>query len=248
MSPVLQARGLRKRYGATEVLRGVDLSVRAGERLALIGPNGAGKSTLFKLLAGEQRCSAGQVWLHGRRIDGLPPQRISQLGLARGFQHSSHFPRLSVLDNLLCALLWPLGYRQAFWRRLSQAHDARAQAEAMLERVGLQARRDWPAGQLSYAEQRALELGMSFAGGAGVVLLDEPTAGMSREETQRCMALIRSLSAGRTLLMVEHDMNVVFGLAERVAVLVEGELLACASPEEVRADPRVQRAYLGAPA
>lgn len=245
MSAALQVCGLRKHYGATEVLRGVDLAVRRGERMALIGPNGAGKSTLFKLVCGEQPCSAGEVWLHGRRVDGLPPQRISRLGLARGFQLSSHFPRLSVFDNLRCALLWPLGYRYAFWRGLGRAHGANARAEAMLERVGLQAQRDRPAGQLGYAEQRALELGMSFAGDAGVVLLDEPTSGMSREETARCVQLIRELAQGRTLLMVEHDMGVVFDLAERVAVLVDGELLACDTPAAVRADPRVQRAYLG---
>lgn len=244
--PVLEIRGLAKRFGRTEVLREVTLSVARGERLALIGPNGAGKSTLFNLLSGREAPSAGEVWLEGRRIDGRPPQEISRLGLARSFQVSHLFAHLSAFDNLRCAMLWSAGQRYSFWRPLSRLRELNARAEALLERLGLRQRRDDSAASLSYAEQRALEIGVTVAGGAGVILLDEPTAGMSRSETARCVELIRELTAGRTLLMVEHDMGVVFELADRIAVLAQGELIACGTPAQVHADARVQQAYLGA--
>ena len=244
-TPALELRRLGKRFGHTEVLRGVDLHVAPGERLALIGPNGAGKSTLFQLASGGLAPSTGQVWLQGRRIDGLAPFEIYRRGLARSFQITSLFPRLSVYDNLRCAVLWNLGHRYSFWRRLSGLHDANRRTEELLHLLGLDAWAGVPAGQLSYARQRALEIGVTVAGDAQVVLLDEPTAGMSRAETTQFVGLIRSLTAGRTLLLVEHDMGVVFELADRIAVLVRGELLTVDTPAAVRADPRVRQAYLG---
>ena len=244
--PALDIRGLSKNFGRTEVLRDLSLALRPGERVAVIGPNGAGKSTLFNLISGRDRPSAGAVWLQGRRIDGLPPYRISRLGLARSFQISNLFPRLSTFDNLRCAVLWSLGYRYSLWRRLARLRDANERTEALLQQLRLQHRRDLPAAQLSYAEQRALEIGITVAGGASVVLLDEPTAGMNRSETAHCIELIRTLTEGRTLLLVEHDMGVVFGLADRIAVLAQGELIAFDTPDAVRADARVQQAYLGA--
>ncbi len=244
--PALDIRGLAKKFGRTEVLRDVNLALRPGERVAVIGPNGAGKSTLFNLISGRDRPSAGSVWLRGQRIDGLRPHQISRLGLARSFQISNLFPRLSTLDNLRCAVLWSLGYRYSLWRRLARLRDVNARAEALLQQLRLQSRRDLPAAQLSYAEQRALEIGVTVAGGAGVVLLDEPTAGMNRSETAHCVELIRTLTEGRTLLLVEHDMGVVFGLADRIAVLAQGELIAFGTPADIRADARVQQAYLGA--
>ena len=243
---VLAVEGLSKRFGRIEVLREVTLSITRGERVALIGPNGAGKSTLFNLLSGREAASAGRIWLEGRRIDGLRPHQISRLGLARSFQVSHLFPRLSVFDNLRCAMLWSLGLGYSCWRPLSRLRELNRRAEALLARLQLGSRRDEAAANLSYAEQRALEIGVTVAGGADVILLDEPTAGMSRSETARCIELIRDLSAGKTLLMVEHDMGVVFGLADRIAVLAQGELIAFGSPAEVRADARVQQAYLGA--
>ncbi len=243
---VLAVEGLSKRFGRIEVLREVTLSITRGERVALIGPNGAGKSTLFNLLSGREAASAGRIWLAGRRIDGLRPHQISRLGLARSFQVSHLFPRLSVFDNLRCAMLWSLGLGYSCWRPLSRLRELNRRAEALLARLQLGSRRDEAAANLSYAEQRALEIGVTVAGGADVILLDEPTAGMSRSETARCIELIRTLSAGKTLLMVEHDMGVVFGLADRIAVLAQGELIAFGSPAEVRADARVQQAYLGA--
>ena len=244
--PVLVVEGLAKRYGGTEVLREVSLSVARGERVALIGPNGAGKSTLFNLISGRDLPSAGSVTLDGRRIDGLAPQQISRLGLARSFQVSHLFPRLSAFDNLRCAMFWSSGQRYRFWRQLTRLRELNRQADELLERLGLSGRRDIPAAELSYAEQRVLELGVTVAGDASLILLDEPTAGMSRSETERCVGLIRDLTAGRTLLMVEHDMGVVFELADRIAVLAQGQLLAFGTPEQVRADRQVQQAYLGA--
>ena len=243
---VLAVEGLSKRFGRVEVLREVTLSIARGERVALIGPNGAGKSTLFNLLSGRESASAGRIWLEGRRIDGLRPHQISRLGLARSFQVSHLFPRLSVFDNLRCAMFWSQGLGYSGWRPLSRLRELNRRAEALLERLQLESRRDLAAANLSYAEQRALEIGVTVAGGAQVILLDEPTAGMSRSETERCIELIRDLSAGKTLLMVEHDMGVVFGLADRIAVLAQGELIAFGTPAEIRADVRVRQAYLGA--
>ena len=245
MTPALELRGLHKRFGSTEIIRGVDLAVKAGERVAIIGPNGAGKSTLFHLISGRFAPSQGEILLHGRPIHGLAPYRIARQGLARSFQVSNLFPRLSAFENIRCALLWSLGYRYAFWKFLSRLHDANERADEVLEMIQLQRRRDVPAASLSYAEQRALEIGITIAGGAGVVLLDEPTAGMSQSETAHFVELIRRVTEGRTLLTVEHDMGVVFGLADRIAVLVYGEVIAFDTPEAVRADRRVQEAYLG---
>ena len=243
----LELRDVRKSFGRTEIIRGASLKVNAGERVALIGPNGAGKSTLFNLVSGRFAPSSGEILLDGRRIDGAAPHCINRQGLARSFQVSNLFTRLSVFENLRCAVLWSLGYRYAFWRFLSSLHDANERAEELLAMLHLERRRDVLAMNLTYAEQRALEIGLTIAGGADVVLLDEPTAGMSKSETRRFVQLIRDATAGKTLLTVEHDMGVVFGLADRIAVLVYGEVIAFDTPEAVRADPRVQEAYLGVP-
>jgi branched-chain amino acid transport system ATP-binding protein len=241
----LELRDVRKRFGKTEIIRGASLQVRAGERVAIIGPNGAGKSTLFNLISGRFAPSSGEILLDGARIDGAPPHRINRQGLARSFQVSNLFTHLSVFENLRCAVLWSLGYRYAFWRFLSSLRDANERAEAVMAMLQLDRRRDVLAMNLTYAEQRALEIGLTIAGGADVLLLDEPTAGMSKSETRRFVQLIRDVTAGKTLLTVEHDMGVVFGLADRIAVLVYGEVIAFDTPEAVRADPRVQEAYLG---
>ena len=241
----LELRGVTKRFGKTEIIRGVDLAVKAGERVAVIGPNGAGKSTLFNLISGRFAPSAGEILLGGQRIDGLRPYEINRRGLARSFQVSNLFNRLSVFENLRCAVLWGLGYRYAFWRFLADARDANERAEQVLNMIRLQRRRDVLAMNLTYAEQRALEIGITIAGGSNVILLDEPTAGMSHSETSQFVELIREVTVGRTLLTVEHDMGVVFGLADKIAVLVYGEVLAFDVPEAVRADPRVKEAYLG---
>jgi branched-chain amino acid transport system ATP-binding protein len=244
----LELRALRKKFGATEIIRGVDLAIAPGERHALIGPNGAGKSTLFNLVSGRFSPSGGQVLLNGADITGRKPYEINRLGLARSFQITNIFHRLSVFENLRCALLWSQGYRYSFWQRLNGLTDVEERAEAVLDRIGLRRRRKQAAGLLTYAEQRALELGITIAGGANVILLDEPTAGMSRSETAHAVALIRDVTASKTLLMVEHDMSVVFGLADRISVLVYGQVIASGSPAEIRADARVKEAYLGSQA
>ena len=241
----LELKDLRKSFGKTEIIRGADLAVRAGERVAIIGPNGAGKSTLFNLISGRLVPSSGEVLLHGQRIDGKKPFDINRMGLSRSFQITNIFPKLSVFENLRCAVLWKLGYRYSFWRFLSGLHDANARADELLRMTQLERKRDVLAVNLPYAEQRALEIGVTIAGGADVILLDEPTAGMSKSETRHFIDLIRQVTAGKTLLTVEHDMGVVFGLADKIAVVVYGEVIAFDTPEAVRANARVQEAYLG---
>ena len=237
---------VRKNFGATEIIRGVDLDIRSGERHCIIGPNGAGKTTLFNLISGRFPISSGRITLHDRRIDTLPPHEINRLGLSRSFQITSIFPRLSVFENLRCALLWSMGYKYSFWNPLWRQQRLNEKAEFLLEDLNLVGRRDVPAGLLSYAEQRALEIGMTIAGGASVILLDEPTAGMSNTETDYAMDLIRRVTEGKTLLMVEHDMKVVFDLADTITVLVYGQVIASGAPRDVRASKAVQEAYLGA--
>jgi branched-chain amino acid transport system ATP-binding protein len=244
-APALGLQALHKRFGTTKVVCGVDLCVQAGERVALIGPNGAGKSTLFNLISGHARPSSGFVHLHGRSITGLQPFAIARLGLARSFQISNLFPQLSVYENLRCSVLWSLGYGYTFVRLLGSLREATARTDALLERVGLTAQAQTTSAHLPYAQQRALELGITLGSGADVVLLDEPTAGMNRAEAAHFTALIRSATAGKTLLLVEHDMDVVADLADKIAVLVQGRIIAFGPPQAVRADPAVQAAYLG---
>lgn len=241
----LELRDLRKSFGKTEIIRGANLQVRAGERVAIIGPNGAGKSTLFNLISGRFAPSSGEVLLHGQRIDGKEPYEINRAGLSRSFQITNIFPKLSVFENLRCGVLWSMGYRYTFLRFLSRMDDVNERAKQLMEQIGLQKKRDELAVNLTYAEQRALEIGITIAGGADVILLDEPTAGMSNSETGRFINLIREVTQGKTLLTVEHDMGVVFGLADKIAVVVYGEVIAFDTPEKVRANVRVQEAYLG---
>lgn len=245
MSAALELRDVGKSFGKTEIINGVNLAIERGERHAIIGPNGAGKSTLFNLISGRFPVSAGRIFLNGEDITGLAPYQVNRKGLSRSFQVTNIFHRLSVFENMRCAVLWPLGYRYSFWHRLNGLAGARARTEEIMEAIGLARRRDTLAGVLSYAEQRALEIGITIAGGAQVILLDEPTAGMNRTETAQAIELIRSVTDGKTLVMVEHDMNVVFGLADRVSVLVYGEVIATDVPETIRANPAVQEAYLG---
>ena len=241
----LELKDVRKSFGKTEIIRGVNLSVLAGERVAVIGPNGAGKSTLFNLISGRFGPSSGEILLRGQRIDHKKPYEINRMGLSRSFQITNIFPKLSVFENLRCSVLWSLGYKYTFLKFLSGLKDANERAEELLEMIALEKRRDALAMNLTYAEQRALEIGITIAGGAEVILLDEPTAGMSKSETARFISLIRKVTEGRTLLTVEHDMGVVFGLADKIAVVVYGEVLAFDTPEAVRANAPVQEAYLG---
>jgi branched-chain amino acid transport system ATP-binding protein len=241
----LELKDLRKSFGKTEIIRGVNLAVTAGERVGIIGPNGAGKSTLFNLISGRFAPSSGEVLLNGQRIDGKKPFEINRAGLSRSFQITNIFPKLSVFENLRCGVLWSLGYRYSFLKFLANLDDANERTEELMRMIKLDKKRDVLGINLTYAEQRALEIGITIAGGANVILLDEPTAGMSRSETSRFISLIKEVTVGKTLLTVEHDMGVVFGLADRIAVVVYGEVLAFDVPEAVRANPLVQEAYLG---
>ena len=241
----LSLNDVRKKFGQTAIINGVNLDIRKGERHAVIGPNGAGKSTLFNLISGRFPVSSGSIKLHGEEITKLPTYQINRRGLSRSFQVTNIFAKMSVYENIRCAVLWSQGYKYSFWHRVSKLREVHARSEEILESINLSHRRDSLAGLLSYAEQRALEIGVTIAGGAEVILLDEPTAGMSHSETDLAVALIRKVSEGKTLVMVEHDMGVVFNLADRISVLVYGEVIATGKPEEIRANPRVQEAYLG---
>lgn len=244
--PALAIDDLHKSFGKAEIIRGVDLSIGKGERHAIIGPNGAGKSTLFNLITGRFPPTSGKVSLHGQDLAGLAPFQINRMGLSRSFQITNIFPKMTVFENVRCSLLWAKGYKYSFWNLVSKSRDLTEAADAILEQINLSARRDLPAGVLSYAEQRALEIGITIAGGADVIMLDEPTAGMSHSETDYIVELIRTVTENKTLIMVEHDMGVVFGLADFISVLVYGEIIATGRPEEVRANAKVQEAYLGA--
>ncbi|WP_299197199.1 ABC transporter ATP-binding protein [uncultured Tateyamaria sp.] len=245
MSAALELDGLKKSFGQTEIIRGVDLSIGKGERHAIIGPNGAGKSTLFNLITGRFPQTEGAIRLHGQDLAGKAPFEINRMGLSRSFQITNIFPKMTVFENVRCSLLWSMGYRYNFWSMVGRSRALTEGTDEILDQINLTARRDLPAGVLSYAEQRALEIGITIAGGADVIMLDEPTAGMSHSETDYIVDLIRTVTTGKTLIMVEHDMGVVFGLADQISVLVYGEIIATGTPEAVRANTKVQEAYLG---
>ncbi len=245
MSSAIELRGVEKSFGVTKVIQNVDLTVAQGERHALIGPNGAGKSTLFNLISGYMAPTTGSILLRDEVISGMRPYQINRRGLSRSFQVTNVFGNMSVWENLRCAVLWATGQRYAFWKNIDKLPQVRERTARILEDIHLTSRRDVPAGLLTYAEQRALEIGITIAGGADVILLDEPTAGMSNNETERAVALIRRLTEGRTLLIVEHDMSVVFGLADRISVLVYGQIIASGTPEQIRGNAKVKEAYLG---
>jgi branched-chain amino acid transport system ATP-binding protein len=234
----LSLQDVHKSFGQTAIINGVSLDVQ-------IGPNGAGKSTLFNLVSGLFPVTSGTIQLRGENITNLQPHVINRKGLSRSFQITNIFPRMSVYENVRCAVLWSLGYKYSFWQRVGGLRDVAQRADEIIDLIGMQARRERLAGVLTYAEQRALEIGIAIAGGADVILLDEPTAGMSHSETDEAVELIRTVTEGKTLIMVEHDMGVVFNVADRISVLVYGEIIATGTPEEIRGNTAVQEAYLG---
>jgi branched-chain amino acid transport system ATP-binding protein len=242
---ILSIRGLRKSFGPTEIMRGVDLELRGAERHALIGPNGAGKSTLFHLLSGHLAPSAGEIRFDGQQIGGRTPQAINRLGLARSFQITNIFPKLTVFENIRLAVMRLHGLQYTFWKFIDRDRGIREQTERLLELVRLQARAATVAGEMAYSEQRSLEIAMTLASDPKVILLDEPMAGMSTEETHYTAQLIREVTRGRALMIVEHDMDVVFSLSDRISVLVYGQVIATGTPEEIRGNAAVKEAYLG---
>ncbi len=248
-APILATRGLGLDIGGATIVADVSLEVREGELLGIIGPNGAGKTSLFNLLSGLYRPTSGRVELDGQDVTGRPPHRRAHDGLGRTFQISSVFPRLSVLENVRLAAEARLGGTMRIWRRASGVHEAVERARAALSRVGLEARAPAPAGALSHGDKRKLELAMLLAGEPRVILLDEPMAGVSAEDVPGLVEVIRSVQQeeGRTVLMVEHHIEVVTGLAERIAVMHHGRLLAVDTTDAVMRNEAVQAAYLGEP-
>lgn len=243
--PALSLKGVVKSFGPLSVIQGVDLDVARGHRHAVIGPNGAGKSTLFNLISGMFPVTAGEIVLNGTPITGLAPHRINRAGLSRSFQITNIFHRMTVFDNIRMGVLARHGRRFDLFTAIARRRAINDETAQIVDTVGLARRSDHLAGDLSYSEQRALEIAMTLSTGADVILLDEPTAGMSREETAQAVELIRKVTENKTLLMVEHDMSVVFQLCDQVSVLVYGDILATDTPDAISRDAEVQKAYLG---
>jgi branched-chain amino acid transport system ATP-binding protein len=243
--PLLRIENLAKRFGGIVATDDLTLNIAAGELHAVIGPNGAGKTTLIAQLSGQLRSDSGRVQFDGKDITNLPMDRRSRLGLARSFQITSLFLDLSVLDNVALAVQAHAGHSFHFWRNARHEPELREPARAALARVGLSARADLPASLLSHGEHRQLELAMALAGNPRLLLLDEPMAGLGAEESARMVATLRALKRELTILLVEHDMDAVFALADRITVLVYGRAIATGSPDDIRANAQVRDAYLG---
>jgi len=242
---ILETKGLYHDFSGLEVLFGVDLRVQGGERHAVIGPNGAGKTTLFNVITGTYRPSRGQVFFKGKEITGSRPYELTRLGLGRSFQITSTFNRLTTFQNIRLAILSKKGIRFNFFRKVDKMRDITRETDEVLRRINLDRERDMPAGLLSYGKHRSLEISMALATDPDLIMLDEPTAGMSRDETHYAVELIRRLTEGKTLVIIEHDMDVVFSLADRITVLHYGQILASGPPAEIKQNQAVKDAYLG---
>jgi branched-chain amino acid transport system ATP-binding protein len=242
---LLRTERLTRTFGSLIAVDRVDVSVRRGELRSIIGPNGAGKTTFFRLISGEMAPTSGRIFFADRDITGLPQHAVARLGVAKSYQITNVFPHLTVHENVRVAVQ---GHARAFnfWSRADRLSDVSERASRLLTSVGLGRKRDLLAANLSHGEKRHLELGIALAAEPALLLLDEPTAGMSPEETDETMRLIRELAAGRTVILVEHKMKVVMKISDRVTVLHQGQVLAEGSPEEIRANERVQQTYLGA--
>ena len=241
----LELKNVKKQFGPTEIIRGVNLNIKKGEIHSLIGPNGAGKSTLYNLISGVYELTSGTIKFNNKNIENLPSYEIFRLGLSRSFQITNIFPKMSVFENVRCGLLWNMNYKYSILKILDNNQDLNNQTNAILEQISLSNYSKEPAGLLSYADQRALEIGITIAGGSETILLDEPTAGMSKSETERATNLIRNIAKNRTVLIVEHDMGVVFDLSDTISVLVYGEVICSDKPENVKTNKAVKEAYLG---
>ena len=246
VAEALKLDNVTKSFSGTEIIRGLNLGINENERHAVIDPNGAGKSTCYNLITGRYEVTSGKIFLKGQDITNLQPYEVKRKGLSRSFQITNIFPKMSVFENVRCSLLWAMNFKYSFWHLVGKQNALNESAEKIIEELNLKERRDTIAGVLSYAEQRALEIGITIAGGSEVILLDEPTAGMSVSETEYIVGLIRKVTEGKTLVVVEHDMGVVFDLADRISVLVYGEIIATGTPTEVKENKAVQEAYLGA--
>ena len=243
---MLELSGLHKCLGEAKIINDVTLNVRRGECHAIIGPNGAGKTTLFHLITGNYVPDEGKIIFNGRDISGLPPHKINRMGLARSFQITNVFPGLSVLENVRAVILSKHRKRFNFFRSVERMPRIYRESIEILEQLGLADMKDVFAGELSYGQQRALEIGLAIASNPQMILLDEPTAGMSMDETREAVKLIERVTRGKTLVVIEHDMEVVFTLAHTITVINYGEVLASGLPKEIRGHEEVKRAYLGA--
>jgi branched-chain amino acid transport system ATP-binding protein len=242
---ILEMIDLYKNFGDLMAINGLSFSIGKGKRHAIIGPNGAGKTTLFNLLSGRFKPTRGRILFNGRDITGMAPYRISRLGIARSFQIINVFPQLSVFENVHAVLMSKNHIRYNFVRNLKKWKKVTEETLPLLEQIGLLDKKEVPAGFLSYGEQRGLEVGLTIASDPEVILLDEPTAGMSMDETRQAIKLIDRVTKGKTLVIIEHDMEVIFSLADVITVMHYGEIVATGSPEEIRKDQKVKEAYLG---
>jgi branched-chain amino acid transport system ATP-binding protein len=245
--PIIETRKLTRHFGSLTAVAQVDFAVQTGELRSIIGPNGAGKTTFFRLISGEMPPTSGQIWFRGRNVTGLPQHRVTRLGISKSYQITNVFPHLPALENVRVAVQ---SHRLSFnfWSRAAALDGVRTKAEAVLAQVGLADKGHMLAAHLSHGEKRHLELGIALASDPALLLLDEPTAGMSPEETEETIRLIRTIARGRTVILVEHKMRVVMNISDRVTVLHQGQVLAEGSPAEIRANERVQQTYLGASA
>ncbi len=241
----LELKNVKKSFGPTSIIKGVNLKIRKGEIHSLIGPNGAGKSTLYNLISGVYQVSSGNIIFNNKNIENLPSHEIFRLGLSRSFQITNIFPKLSVFENIRCGLLWNSNYKYSCTKILDYEKKINENTQEILDKISLDKFAKEAAGLLSYADQRALEIGITIAGGAETILLDEPTAGMSKSETERATKLIKNISKERTIVIVEHDMGVVFDLSDTISVLVYGEIICSDKPINVKNNKKVKEAYLG---
>lgn len=242
---ILELKDVYKDFDGLEVLFGINLGIQSGERHAIIGPNGAGKSTIFNLITGKYLPSKGKIFFRGQDITGAPPFNLNRQGMARSFQITNIFRTMTVFQNVRNAVLSKNKIRYNLFSRLDRMEEINRQTGKVLEQIGLLERREVMAGLLSYGQQRALEIGLTIATDPQLILLDEPTAGMSTEETREAVKLIERVTEGKTLVIVEHDMEVVFSLANRISVIYYGEVLASGPPGEIRQNQKVKDAYLG---
>ncbi|MEX3635141.1 ABC transporter ATP-binding protein [Paraburkholderia sp. BR14320] len=245
MNPMLELREIHHDFCGFRVLAGIDLKIFPGERHAIIGPNGAGKTTLFNIISGRLHPRQGGIFYKQKDITRMSPYRIARLGVARSFQSINTFPRLTVFESVRSAVLSRRGSRLDFWHVVDHQESAARETNYVLGLLELLERRDTPACALSYGEQRQLEIALTIATSPQLILLDEPTAGLDVDESQKVVELIRQISKNKTLVMIEHDMDVVFAVADRISVLHYGTLLACGTPDEIRHSKDVQSAYLG---
>ena len=242
---ILETQGLYHDFSGLQVLFDVNLQIQEGERHAVIGPNGAGKTTLFNVITGTYHPSRGQVFFKGKEVTGARPNKLTRLGMGRSFQITSTFDRLTTFQNIRLAILSKKAIRFQVLRKVDKMQDITKETDAVLKRINLDRERDMPAGVLSYGKHRSLEISLALATDPDLVMLDEPTAGMSRDETHYAVELIRRLTEGKTAVIIEHDMDVVFSLADRITVLHYGQILATGPPAEIRQNQAVKDAYLG---